>query len=190
VVVAMLAAGTTFKVWYDPGDSGNMSANLYQLWTNWQNNGYTQVGYAQTFPGTASYGPYTGSGGGVWDFETNLNYKLSSTAVSIPPIGSTPEFNFTIALSSRPQVSCEMVTSAGATDVQSKMMSAAYAWNGLIGGDGGPYPYNTSHMKNASLPAGVNIGMLDGHAEWRPFTSPLVLPRAGSGAGDAPFYYY
>jgi prepilin-type N-terminal cleavage/methylation domain-containing protein/prepilin-type processing-associated H-X9-DG protein len=181
VIVAMLAAGTTYKVWYDPGDSGNLSANLYKEFTNWQLDGWTQVGYAQTFPGTSSYAPYDN-----WDFETNLNFKQSSTAVTIPAsMGGGPEFNFTIALTARPQVACEMLTQAGTTPSVNLATMNAWAWNGLVQN---MYPYNTAHMKNAALPAGVNIGMLDGHVEWRQYTSPLVQPRAGN--LGAPIYYY
>ena len=59
-----------------------------------------------------------------------------------------------------------------------------YNWIGLIN----TYNYATSHMDNAKLPAGVNIGMIDGHVEWRSFISKYVQPRAGD--AGSPIYYY
>ena len=47
----MTANGATYKVWYDPTDKGNSGADLWHEWTNWWSLGYSQVGYAQTFPG-------------------------------------------------------------------------------------------------------------------------------------------
>jgi prepilin-type processing-associated H-X9-DG protein len=40
---------------------------------------------------------------------------------------------------------------------------------------------------NGLIPLGGNVGMLDGHVEWRNFTN--MLPRAGSGA-SAPFFFW
>ena len=62
-----------------------------------------------------------------------------------------------------------------------------YTWIGTIGTDPA-YPYTTSHMDTPTIPAGVNIGMLDSHVEWRSFSSQYVQPRAGD--GGAPIYYY
>jgi prepilin-type N-terminal cleavage/methylation domain-containing protein/prepilin-type processing-associated H-X9-DG protein len=179
VAIAMIANGATYRVWYDPGDTGNGSTDLQHEFTNWQADGWTQVGYAQTFPGTASYMAY-----GTWLFQTNLNYKLSASSLSIPSgTFNTAGVSYPIVPAKRPQVACEMDTDNGASAVLSTM--AGYAWKGFVPG---PYPYATSHMKSPSKPDGVNIGMLDGHVEWRSFTSPYVQPRAGTGA--APFYYY
>ena len=41
-----------------------------------------------------------------------------------------------------------------------------YAWTGLIAG---MYPYAAAHMDTAKTPAGVNLGMLDGHVEMASF---------------------
>ena len=99
VCQAMNANGATYKIWYDPGDRGNGGTDLLKEWTNWNFLGYSQVGYAQTFPLTASYSQY-----GSWAFQTNLNTKLSESSVSY--------FNqsLPISLASRPQVACEMLT--------------------------------------------------------------------------------
>jgi len=173
VVQAMTNYGTSYKVWYDPGDKGIGTQDMLHEWTNWMTLGYNQVGYAMTFPGTASYSAYNG-----WEFETNVNDKLSATSVAGPNGVFLP-----ISLASRPEVACEMDTTPGtAGDLATR---STYSWNGIIGG---LYTYTTFHMESKTLPAGVNIGMIDGHVQWRPFSSPLVQPRAGD--ATAPIYYY
>jgi len=171
-----------YRIWYDPQDMGNSGLDLYHEWTNWQSSGYSQVTYAETFPGTASYGE---SGlVGTWDFTTNLNYSLSETSVAnynkkMVPIGS---------LANRPQMACEMPTSTAPSAPPITLSEReSFPWNGLMGGQ---YAFNTSHMGNPTMPAGVNIGMVDGHVEWRNFKSPMVVPRAGGGTADAPYYFF
>ena len=90
--------------------------------------------------------------------------------------------NLTISLANRPQMACEMLTTGGVSANYASMPT--WLWIGPIS----TYTYTTSHMANPKRPAGVNIGMLDGHVEWRTFNSPLVKPRAGD--GTAPIYYY
>ena len=176
VCQAMTANGAAFKIWYDPGDIGDSSVNLLKEWTNWNFLGYSQVGYAQTFPGTASYSPY-----GEWAFQTNLNVKLSESFVSYEG-QSLP-----ISLAARPQLACEMLTALPSPPPTPMTLSLleGYKWNGLIGGE---YTYTTSHMSSATRAAGVNIGMIDAHVEWRTFNSPLIQPRAGD--STAPVYFY
>ena len=58
------------------------------------------------FPVTASYSLYDG-----WEFETNVNYKLSETSTHPDSKG----IDYPIRLAARPQVACEMLT--GSTDV-------------------------------------------------------------------------
>ena len=172
VVQGMIAQGATYKIWYDPRDQGIGTQNMYREWTNWVSSGYTQVGYAQTFPGTACYGTYNG-----WHFETNLNAKLSATSVT------SGGLVYPFSPANRPQSACEMLTSPGTASDLATMKS--YPWNGLLAG---LYEMTTSHMANKSLPAGVNIGMLDSHVTWRAFENKFVQPRAGR--DGQPTYYY
>jgi prepilin-type processing-associated H-X9-DG protein len=44
---------------------------------------------------------------------------------------------------------------------------------------GNPLPVNTAHMQS-SLPAGGNIGFLDGHIEWRKFPDMKNVVTAGT----------
>jgi prepilin-type N-terminal cleavage/methylation domain-containing protein len=179
VVQAMTANGATYKVWYDPGDRGNSTDNLLHEWTNWNFLGYSQVGYAQTFPLTASYSQY-----GSWYFQTNLNYKLSANSISFTNGGET--ITVPISPASRPQVACEMDTALPTPPdtLMTQALLSSYVWNGPIGA----YSYATSHMENKKAPAGVNIGMIEGHVEWRPFQSINIQPRAGD--ATAPVYFY
>jgi prepilin-type processing-associated H-X9-DG protein len=179
VVVAMTANGANYQVWYDPQDRGNSDVNLLQEWTNWNFLGYSAVGYAETFPGTASYSQY-----GAWAFQTNLNYKLSEAAITVTVLGQTE--SLPISLASRPETACEMETSLPGppTTTITQNLLNTFVWNGMIG----EYPYGTAHMANPSTPAGGNVGMIDGHVEWRGYTSGLILPRAGD--SSAPVYFY
>jgi len=51
----------------------------------------------------------------------------------------------------------------------------------------GNKPFTSSHMLNARIPSGANLGMLDGHVEWRPFQQ--LLPRAAEDGQGLAFYY-
>jgi prepilin-type N-terminal cleavage/methylation domain-containing protein/prepilin-type processing-associated H-X9-DG protein len=174
--------GASYKVWYDPGDRGNGSVDLLAEWTNWMSLGYSQVGYAQTFPGTACYQTYNG-----WHFETNLNHKLSDTSISFGTGANIT--GLPVNLATRPQTACEMPSDPTSANNPPPVVTwdtlNSISWIGLIGGE---YPFNPSHLANPKLPAGGNIGMIDGHVEWRSLNSPYIQPRAGD--ATAPVYYY
>jgi prepilin-type N-terminal cleavage/methylation domain-containing protein/prepilin-type processing-associated H-X9-DG protein len=184
VAQAMVGNGASYKVWFDPGDRGNGSDDLLATWNKWASDGWTEVGYAQTFPGTSSYATYS-----VWHFETNLNHKLSDTSINFGT--GAAMVGLPINLSSRPQVACEISSKAGVGDnppsggvvIYSEFQT--YSWSGLIDN---LYKYGPSHMASPTLPAGANVGMIDGHVEWRSLNSPYIQPRAG--AGDVPIFYY
>jgi prepilin-type processing-associated H-X9-DG protein len=40
-------------------------------------------------------------------------------------------------------------------------------------------PYYTSHLTNARIPYGGNMGMLDGHVEWRRFQDMIARGTSG-----------
>jgi type II secretory pathway pseudopilin PulG len=68
----------------------------------------------------------------------------------------------------------------------SQTNAATYNWTNISGGS--RFPYRTSHMSTrTNLPAGGNLGMLDGHAEWRRFSD--MLPRGGSGSSTPVFWW-
>jgi prepilin-type N-terminal cleavage/methylation domain-containing protein/prepilin-type processing-associated H-X9-DG protein len=177
--------GTIPRVWYDPGTSPPFSATDFQkLWTNGWRAAFPfgVVGYAQTFKGTTSYddsSPTGTDGQGystIWYFSTNENPKLN--------IASTPFFTTSLVVraSQRPLTACATLTPDGVSAFLPAKLT--YNWTRVEGG----YTLNftSPHLKNATIPDGGNIGMLDGHVEWRRFQ--LLLPRAGGG-GDPYFYY-
>jgi prepilin-type N-terminal cleavage/methylation domain-containing protein/prepilin-type processing-associated H-X9-DG protein len=200
----LIAYGTTPQTWYDPGTSpkfgpadwfgnpayGFVSAGEPALWcfgfagsytpypdpTATPGSGERVVGYAQTFVNTASYGNA---------FTTNTNLKLSSTTTPGFPIkpGGVPIG----PVSGRPLVACATFNNTGSSDVFATMTT--YNWNAIPGSykiNGAPKAHLSAHFKTAALPDGGNIGMLDGHAEWRPFTQ--MISRAGD--ATAPYFYY
>jgi type II secretory pathway pseudopilin PulG len=178
-------SGAPMPVWYDPGTDQRFSSSQYQVeWTNYNSDGFGNVGYALTFPGTASYG-YSPP----WDFKTNLNYKL--TSVSVPgSLGDTVP----IIPSQRAVTACATLTDD--TDPPTAVLSVkqGYNWVNVADGfmGGAPlFPTGTTtasaHLDSTSIPSGCNASTLDGHVEWRPFAN--MLPRAGS-AGSVPIFYY
>ena len=62
-----------------------------------------------------------------------------------------------------------------------------YNWTAIDGGytfEGAPKPHISAHMKTGTIPDGGNIGMVDGHVEWRPF--PQMINRTDA----SPYFYY
>jgi prepilin-type N-terminal cleavage/methylation domain-containing protein/prepilin-type processing-associated H-X9-DG protein len=174
--------GTTYKTWYDPGVEPRFGdADFLALW-NFAGS-YGVVGYALTLFGTPSYG-----GDGPWHFGTNTNQKLGIT--SVQDGGNT----LPVVISQRPLVGCATLCvdpgAPPAVDTGYAALNAAelaYNWTDVEGGY--PIHHEAPHLVSpsaGSIPEGGNVGMLDGHVEWRRFQ--LMLPRAG-GNGDPMFFY-
>ncbi|MGO8697909.1 MAG: type II secretion system protein [Limisphaerales bacterium] len=191
-------AGTTPWIWYDPGTEpkfgptdwfgsvpyGTVPGNDPSLWC-WDNapwpdpgakegNGYRVSGYALTFYNTPSY---------AGDYATNTNKKLGET--STPGGGRYPEGVPVGNLSKRPLTACATLNNTGDSDVYSVMQK--YNWSDVDGG----YKYNnaykghiSAHLEGKSVPVGGNIGMIDGHVEWRPLNQ-MINRASGS-----PYFYY
>jgi prepilin-type N-terminal cleavage/methylation domain-containing protein/prepilin-type processing-associated H-X9-DG protein len=163
--------GNTWRVFYCP-DSGFTDVDNSNLWyfvpptAVGMAGAFHVIGYAQTFPGTASLAP------------TNQNPSIVPTAVTdtakqitYPPPPSTDRALLADATISRPGQSSIINRSA----------------NAYTGVQGGFYKqHRTSHM-NGSLPQGGNVGMLDGHVEWRKFQ--LMFPRTAIGSGSPVFWW-
>ncbi|HEX4119345.1 MAG TPA: prepilin-type N-terminal cleavage/methylation domain-containing protein [Verrucomicrobiae bacterium] len=193
----VIAYGTTPKTWYDPGTAprfgpvdwfgtvpyGTVPGGTQSLWTYEApypdpgvapGVGFRVQGYAQTFYGTASYSGF---------YVTNTNQKLSET--STPSDFTTPSVPVG-ALSLRPLVACATLCEAGTSDVYSAMLT--YDWVTIDGGytyRGVLKPHLSAHVENGTIPVGANVGMIDGHAEWRPFKQ--MIDRTASGTPN--FYY-
>jgi prepilin-type N-terminal cleavage/methylation domain-containing protein len=195
----LVAAGTTPKTWYDPGTepaigpvqwfgSPPYTAGKNALWTYgapWPdpaaapNDGaYRVVGYAQTFPGTASFGtPGYGN-----PYATNMNFKLTTSTLTGPngtiPLG---------AISSRVLVACAILTGV-APDVEYPADKAS-VWNNPPGAVFSGGTLTSPHLNHARhpYPNGGNQGYLDGRAQWQQFSK--FICRAGPPTDDADFYW-
>ena len=187
----MVANGARKLTWYDPGsatrfgpedwDVSNNGTRGSTLWTYYAEENepvpitddFRVVYYAQTFYGTASY-----SG----EFTTNENQKTTITSVSISGLG--PEVSYPVVPSRRPLTACEQIEDTEESDPSTILsVESRYNWTDVVGG----YTKHdiTSHLANGTIPSGGNVGFLDFHVDWRPFSQ--MLPRTGP--GDPVFYY-
>jgi prepilin-type N-terminal cleavage/methylation domain-containing protein/prepilin-type processing-associated H-X9-DG protein len=169
---ALAADGAPCKVWYDPGErfyySDNDITNMWNFFGDYGPSDYDPppsygvnlpmrlTGYAQTWQDDAVYGEGDGRDG---TFLTNINTKLSQGGVA----------------AARPLLACTTITSGWPSTNFSDMLT--YNWTSLwLGFVDFPAGFTSSHMKNATLPSGANIMMMDGHVEWHPFQQ--LIPRA------------
>jgi prepilin-type N-terminal cleavage/methylation domain-containing protein len=181
----LAAGGAPYKVWYDPGTFMAYGDTDFLQW--WNNTGVEfddddarrVIGYAETFYGISLYADAEG-----WQFSTNINQKMS--IVSITDYDRT----YTIQASSRVLLACSTITTAGSLSDTYRIMET-YQWTGLPHSSDPDVPgtktFTSAHMQNARVPAGGNLGMIDGHVEWRNFKQ--FQPRAG-GNGYGPCFYY
>ncbi len=111
---------------------------------------YRVIGYALTFPGTATV------------LATNQNPSMLPQAMTDTNTGVTYPM----------QSTSERVLMADATISQPGDADEVHRWlNTYVNIKGGFYkPHQTAHLMQKDLiPAGGNVGMLDGHVEWRKF---------------------
>jgi prepilin-type N-terminal cleavage/methylation domain-containing protein/prepilin-type processing-associated H-X9-DG protein len=122
------------------------------------------IGYAQTFPKTASINP------------TNDNPSIIPASIKY------------VTIQLPPPLPTERVLLADATISQPGQSNTnnLYA-NTYVGIQGGwSKLHRTSHI-DGRLPTGGNVGMLDGHAVWRPFKQ--MIPRTDPGSGSPVFWW-
>ena len=128
-------------------------------------NEFHVCGYALTFPGTVAL-----AGG------TNINSSLIPNAIRIGsvsiPVGSS---------SKRVLLADGTISEPGQNN---KNLRATYTYTGIPGA----FYERAAHL-NGNLPAGGNLGMLDGHVEWRKFND--MLPRNNSSpTGITPTFWW
>jgi prepilin-type processing-associated H-X9-DG protein len=127
-----------------------------ELWGNangFNNTGYRVLGYATTFPGTASLSA------------TNQNPSILSEPIKDPATG----LYFSVPGTDRVLLADGTISKPG-ENVSS--LRGTYAYVGIKGG--WTQLHRTAHL-SGRLPSGGNLAMLDGHVEWRKFN--LMLPR-------------
>ena len=123
---------------------------------------YRVVGYAMTFPGTATV------------LVTNQNPSM------IPQAMTDTNAGITIPASSP----SDRVLMADATISMPGDYDETHRWlNTYVNIKGAyPKPHRTAHLQQGtSMPAGGNVGMLDGHVEWRKFDQMRVRTDPATG---------
>ncbi len=179
----MAQGGAPYKVWFDPGTSQFFTeSDWYAFWNNTTVEGYDNdtpihiVGYAETLYGIGDY-----KNTGEWEFSTNMNQKLTGEPITLNGR------SYPISTSSRVLTACATVTGPGNLSDNLKTMDG-YIWTGLPHQDDpdvpGSKPFTSAHLLNGRIPSGGNLGMFDGHVEWRRFQD--FIPRSGGG----PCFYY
>jgi prepilin-type processing-associated H-X9-DG protein len=178
--------GVKWTSLFCPGNSMRFTEqDNWNVWTNWEMLGYGQLGYASAIPGITSMGfaPV-----GTYLFATNINGTLTMPRVNISgtyypviPASRALVADATVASTSGTIPPFPPAPPPAGAALNSAMLT--YDWVGTNEG------YSGSHLSghmNGSIPPGGNVGMLDGHVEWRNLTN--MLPRAGNGGGA--LYYF
>ena len=144
--------GCKWTVMYCPGTSPRFTEAInFQLYNYTPN--FRVLGYVTTLPGT--YGVQV----------TNHNPTLT------PPLVQTAPFAFTRALpAQRVLLADATVSDASQNNIG---LYETYNYTQIVGGF--PSPHLSPHL-TGRLPAGGNLGMLDGHVEWRRFNE--MHPRS------------
>lgn len=148
---SMVEHGAIQKVFYC-ASSGFSEQDNVNLW-NYETNVYRVVGYAMTFPGTATV------------LATNQNPSLIPQSMSDTNTGVTYGA----------QSSSERILMADAIISQPHDADESHRWLNTYVNIKGGYPklHQTAHL-DGTMPAGGNVGMLDGHVEWRKFQQMYV----------------
>ncbi|MEI8043371.1 MAG: DUF1559 domain-containing protein [Verrucomicrobiota bacterium] len=150
VGTSMEQNGITYKSWFCPGTAQRFNDQEQRdLYFNFATNVFHVTGYPNTFPGAAGLNP------------TNYNrstvpQQITDTVLNIthpaPPA------------SDRVLLADPTISAPGQVN---PAMAGNFNWTQVTGSGYGK-PCTTAHM-SGNLPAGGNLGMLDGHSEWRTF---------------------
>jgi prepilin-type N-terminal cleavage/methylation domain-containing protein len=156
----LLQAGITRDVMYDPGFPEMNQDGLWNFAPGAVNpdgtpGPYRVIGYAMTFPGTASV------------TQTNQNITINPTPI--------PVTNSDIVYPA-PDPTERVIVAGSVISAPSENDPAArntYQYTGIIGGFE-PLPHRCAHL-TGRMPAGDNVAMMDGSARWRTFS--VMMPR-------------
>jgi prepilin-type N-terminal cleavage/methylation domain-containing protein len=151
VADSMVQNGASQRVFYCPSSGFSDQDNL-NLW-NYATNEYRVVGYAQTFPGTATV------------LATNQNPSMAPQSITDPNTGVTYP----------PPSPSDRILMADATISQPHDADEVHRYlNTYVNIKGGYVKlHQTAHLQG-TMPAGGNEAMLDGHVEWRKFAQMYV----------------
>ena len=163
VADTLLQAGLTRNIMYDPGFPEMNQDGLWNFAPGYVKpdgtpGPYRVIGYAMTFPGTAS----------VTQTNQNLTIIPTSIAVTNSDIVYPPP-----SPSERVIVAGAVISAPGEYDPAAR---DTYQYTGIMGGFT-PLPHRSAHLKG-KIPAGDNVAMMDGSARWVNF--PVMMPRTDS----------
>jgi prepilin-type N-terminal cleavage/methylation domain-containing protein/prepilin-type processing-associated H-X9-DG protein len=157
----MIQSGTQRHVMYCPAfpDQDND-----QLW-NFVSNSFRVIGYGQTFSGTASLA------------KTNENASIVPQAITYGIYTYPPP-----SPSERVLLADATISMPGQANLNNR---AANTYINIQGG--WSKLHRSSHMGSGKMPLGGNVGMLDGHVQWRKFDK--MVPRTETGSGSPVFWW-
>jgi prepilin-type processing-associated H-X9-DG protein len=145
--------GASRNALYCPANPGQ---NVDNLW-NYAPNSYRVIGYSMTLSGAPSVNV------------SNWNATLTPQWIPYGPISIPPPL-----ASQRVLVGDATLSQSGQDNEASR---SSYNYSSIQGSY--VTPMRTSHL-DRSLPIGGNLGMLDGHVEWRSFQAMHVRTPQGS----------
>jgi prepilin-type N-terminal cleavage/methylation domain-containing protein/prepilin-type processing-associated H-X9-DG protein len=154
VANSMLQNGATQPIFYCPSCGFSKNDFLAQ-WNEFMaspptTNSFRVIGYAMTFPGTATIQV------------TNQNPSIQPREMTDPQTGISypPE-----SASERVLMADATISHAGQADEVNRSLNTYVNIKGSY-----VKAHQSNHLlSNARMPAGGNLGMLDGHVEWRTF---------------------
>jgi len=152
--VSLFQNGLTRDTLYCPA---NPDQNNNGLW-NYGGGTIHVTGYAMTFPNTAGL------------VSTNINYRIYPESIAYGPIVMPPASSTTRVL-----IADATVSRRGERDLINR---AKNHYSGVTGGAG--FQHRANHLYGP-VPDGGNVGMLDGHVQWRKFD--LMIDRTDPAAG-------
>jgi prepilin-type N-terminal cleavage/methylation domain-containing protein/prepilin-type processing-associated H-X9-DG protein len=147
VATNMIRSGLTRDTFYDPGFP---EQNNEQGWS--QYGAYKVTGYAYAWNHTANL------------TATNQNATLQPSTIIDPSKPVKLQNLGAPSPSERPLTACVSLTLPAQNNPDWENASPPYQWSDIVGGE--VLHHRTAHM-NGRLPNGANVGMVDGHVEWR-----------------------
>jgi len=171
----MLTANPTFqKSCYCPSTGPRFTdEDNLNLW-NWGGTSFRVLGYGLTLDGTPAL------------IKTNANPSIQPQPIQFGPVTVMPGPNTERVLVG------DAILSRTAERDENQKYTGGYHYSDI---DTGSYfkHHLSAHLKGA-LPAGGNLGMLDGHVEWRKFEKMHVRGYGGAGGaqdnGSCPTFWW
>ncbi len=156
----MVGSGTTRHVMYCPGFPEQDNDELWNFITNQ----FRVIGYAQSFPGTATV------------TKTNENPSIIPSSITYGSITMPAP-----SPSERPLLADATISKPGQANLVNRTA------NTYVGIQGGWSKLHRAAHMNARVPMGGNVGMLDGRVAWKSFNT--MVPRTDTSSGSPVFWW-